>query len=96
MGIRTGVSLEDFLDQARPSAAGFPGTIRMVPIGNGSRRQARAFSLFGRGRNPPAIGIGPVKSLTMASRIGDMGCDAVDPLHWIQLDGGRALSRRHG
>ena len=40
--------------------------------------------------NPGAVGIGAVKSLTMASRIRDMRRNAVNPLERIQLDRGCA------
>lgn len=37
--------------------------------------------------NAPAVGIGPVKSLTMASPIRDMRRNAVNPFERIHLDG---------
>ena len=84
------IRFEDFLNQPSPRAAGFPGDIRIVPLGKFRCRQAGGFVIWSRHGNPPAVGIGPVKSLTMASRIGDMRRDAVNPFERIQLDGGCA------
>ena len=89
-GAQQRIRFEDFLNQPSPRAAGFPGAIRIVPLGKSRCRQAGAFSICRSRGNPAAVGIGPVKSLTMASRIRDMRRDAVNPLERIQLDRGCA------
>jgi len=89
-GIQEGIRFENFLDRASPRAAGFPGNIRIVPLGKTRCRQAGGFVIWSRHGNPGAVGISPLKSLTMTSRIRDMGRDAVNPFERIQLDGGCA------
>ena len=86
------VRLEDLLNQAGPRAAGFAGCIRIALFGKFRRRHANGLVLPRCRGNPPAVGAGPIKSLTMASPIRDVGCDAVDPLERIQLDRGCAGS----
>jgi hypothetical protein len=62
-----GIRLEDFLNQPGPRAAGFPGVIRIVPLGKSRRRKAGGFVIWSRHGNPPAVGIRPIKPLTIAS-----------------------------
>jgi len=91
-----GIGLEDFPDQARPGAAGFPGAIGIVLHGDRGR-QAGGWVLPGRRANPAAVGVGAIKSLTMPSWVGDMRRNAVDPLERIQFDrscAGPGIGRR--
>ena len=70
-----GIRLEALPDQAGPRAAGFLGNIRIVLFRKFRCRHAGALVLPVSYGNPPAIGISPVESLTMASWIRDVGCD---------------------
>ena len=83
-----GSASKDLPDQASPRAAGFLGNIRIVLFRKFRCRHAGGLVMPVSYGNPPAIGISPVESLTMASWIRDVGCDPVDPLERIQLDGG--------
>jgi hypothetical protein len=89
-GAKQRIRLEDLFNQPSPRAAGFPGAIRIVPLGKSLIGQVGAFAISGGHGNPPAVGAGPIKSLTMRSRIRDMGRDAVNPFERVQLNGGCA------
>ena len=89
-GAKQRIRLEDLFNQPSPRAAGFPGAIRIVPLGKSLIGQVGAFAISGGHGNPPAVGAGPIKSLTMASPIRDMGRDAVNPFKRIHLNGGCA------
>jgi hypothetical protein len=81
------VCFEDFFNQTSPRAACFPGAIRIVALVKYRCRQAGAFSICRIEANPAAVGIGAIESLTMSSRIRDMGRDAVNPCEWVHLHG---------
>jgi len=89
-GAKQRIRLEDLFNQPRPRAAGFSGAIRIVALGKSLIGQVGAFAISGGHGNPPAVGAGPIKSLTMRSRIRDMGRDAVNPFERVQLNGGCA------
>ena len=89
------VGLENFPDQTSPRAAGLAGEIGIVPLVGGDagggvvgwRRLAQ---------NSAAVGIGAVASLAVASRVGNMGGDPVNPFQGIEHDAGGASARVRG
>ena len=84
------IRFEDFLNQPSPRAPGFPGEIRIVLLGMYHSRGGGGLAVGGEHRNPGAVGIGSVKSLTMPPRVRNMRCNAMNPFKRIKLNGSRA------
>ena len=59
-GAKQRIRLEDLFNQLSPRAAGFPGAIRIVPLGKSLIGQVGAFAISGGHGNPPAVGVGPI------------------------------------
>lgn len=79
------VRLENSLDQASPGAAGFPGAIRIVRLAMFRPRRGGVLILIGRHANPRAVRVCTIESLTLFSRIGNVGRDAMNPFERVQL-----------
>jgi len=75
-----GVSLEDFPDQSSPGAAGLPGEAGIVPrLGRGSAGNGAVGLSVGADDSAP-IRVGAVEALAVASRVGNMRADPVNPI----------------
>lgn len=95
-----GVSLEDFPDQSSPGAAGLPGEAGIVPrLGRGSAGNGAVGLSVGADDSAP-IRVGAVEALAVASRVGNMRADPVNPFQGIQHHargaGARVRRRIHG
>ena len=83
-GARQGISLGNLPDQMSPRAAGLSGEIGIVPgIGRGSV-DGRAIGLPVATDDSAPVGIGAIESLAVASGVGNMRCDPVNPFQWIE------------
>ena len=89
------VSLENFPDQTGPGAAGLPGEIGIVPLAGGDA----GIGVFGsrrRAQDSAPVGTGAVESLAVASRVGNMRRNSVDPFQGVQHHAGSTRARVRG
>jgi hypothetical protein len=90
------IRFQDFPDQSSPGAAGLPGEVGIVPrLGRGSAK-AGAVGLLARADDSAPVGIRAVEALAVASGIGDVGGDAVNPLVRIEHKPGGPGARVRG
>ena len=78
------VSLENFPDQSSPGAAGLPGEVGIVPpLGRGSAGRGAVGLSVGADDSAP-VRIGAVEALTVASRVGNMRGDPMNPFQGVE------------
>ena len=94
-GASQGVRLEDFPDQTSPGAARLPEQVGIVALSGGNAGGGIVGLRRGAHYSAP-VGVCAVKSLAVASRVGNMRGDPVDPFQGIEHDAGSASARVRG
>lgn len=89
------VGLENLPDQTSPRAPGLPAQIGIVLVLGRWGGLVAVPLRMGR-RDPASVGIRAVESLTVASRVGNMRGDPVDPFQGVEHHAGGAGARVRG